>query len=126
MPTRLFCALLLTTATLWAPTADAQQRQGQRRGGSVPAGGVLSSGPLPDLDAFTAAGAPVKLRAVAEGKYTVLVSGCLTCPKFHQTYTAIEAAHADYGPKGVQFYYCLLYTSPSPRDATLSRMPSSA
>ena len=24
------------------------------------------------------------------------------------------------------FYYCLLYTSPSPRDATLSRMPSSA
>ena len=25
-----------------------------------------------------------------------------------------------------QIYYCLLYTSPSPRDATLSRMPSSA
>ena len=24
------------------------------------------------------------------------------------------------------FYSCLLYTSPSPRDATLSRMPSSA
>ena len=23
-------------------------------------------------------------------------------------------------------HYCLLYTSPSPRDATLSRMPSSA
>ena len=27
---------------------------------------------------------------------------------------------------GVQFHPCLLYTSPSPRDATLSRMPSSA
>ena len=27
---------------------------------------------------------------------------------------------------GDPFYYCLLYTSPSPRDATLSRMPSSA
>ena len=27
---------------------------------------------------------------------------------------------------GVQFITCLLYTSPSPRDATLSRMPSSA
>ena len=26
----------------------------------------------------------------------------------------------------VQWDYCLLYTSPSPRDATLSRMPSSA
>ena len=25
-----------------------------------------------------------------------------------------------------EFYTCLLYTSPSPRDATLSRMPSSA
>ena len=25
-----------------------------------------------------------------------------------------------------QIYHCLLYTSPSPRDATLSRMPSSA
>ena len=28
--------------------------------------------------------------------------------------------------KGVGNYTCLLYTSPSPRDATLSRMPSSA
>ena len=26
----------------------------------------------------------------------------------------------------VEYYCCLLYTSPSPRDATLSRMPSSA
>ena len=26
----------------------------------------------------------------------------------------------------LKYYYCLLYTSPSPRDATLSRMPSSA
>ena len=27
---------------------------------------------------------------------------------------------------GIQFYDCLLYTSPSPRDTLLSRMPSSA
>ena len=27
---------------------------------------------------------------------------------------------------GILFFHCLLYTSPSPRDATLSRMPSSA
>ena len=26
----------------------------------------------------------------------------------------------------LKFFFCLLYTSPSPRDATLSRMPSSA
>ena len=30
------------------------------------------------------------------------------------------------GMEITQFTYCLLYTSPSPRDATLSRMPSSA
>ena len=28
--------------------------------------------------------------------------------------------------EGTQGMHCLLYTSPSPRDATLSRMPSSA
>ena len=27
---------------------------------------------------------------------------------------------------GIQYYICLLYTSPSPRDGLLSRMPSSA
>ena len=30
------------------------------------------------------------------------------------------------GPNGAAMGPCLLYTSPSPRDATLSRMPSSA
>ena len=30
------------------------------------------------------------------------------------------------GSEGRGFAICLLYTSPSPRDATLSRMPSSA
>ena len=30
------------------------------------------------------------------------------------------------GPEGEKHYYCLLYTSPSPRDRTRSRMPSSA
>ena len=29
-------------------------------------------------------------------------------------------------PENREYLYCLLYTSPSPRDATLSRMPSSA
>ena len=29
-------------------------------------------------------------------------------------------------PRGARLFICLLYTSPSPRDATLSRMPSSA
>ena len=41
-------------------------------------------------------------------------------------YAAISG-HKIFAPKGVGLLYtCLLYTSPSPRDATLSRMPSSA
>ena len=32
----------------------------------------------------------------------------------------------DEGGRHTPFFNCLLYTSPSPRDATLSRMPSSA
>ena len=31
-----------------------------------------------------------------------------------------------YAALSIDIYGCLLYTSPSPRDATLSRMPSSA
>ena len=30
------------------------------------------------------------------------------------------------GFQGLEYYHCLLYTSPSPRDRTRSRMPSSA
>ena len=32
----------------------------------------------------------------------------------------------NFGETDIEAYSCLLYTSPSPRDATLSRMPSSA
>ena len=42
--------------------------------------------------------------------------GVSDCPIFGQLYSWKEAKSA----------CCLLYTSPSPRDATLSRMPSSA
>ena len=35
-------------------------------------------------------------------------------------------SHHDHGPRMAWIGICLLYTSPSPRDATLSRMPSSA
>ena len=54
-----------------------------------------------------------------------------------QTYYNIKARIAERGRAGIvpdstaplnprRVYDCLLYTSPSPRDATLSRMPSSA
>lgn len=66
---------------------------------------ILSSGPIPDMKAFTAEGEPLKIRELTAGKYTVLSSGCLTCPEFHKTYPEIEAASADYSDKGVQFFY---------------------
>ena len=37
-----------------------------------------------------------------------------------------DGVNAGFGIDGAANYNCLLYTSPSPRDATLSRMPSSA
>ena len=40
-----------------------------------------------------------------------------------EAYELRDGDKSRYGGKGV---LCLLYTSPSPRDATLSRMPSSA
>lgn len=100
MGVRVIGLMLLIALTSWASA-----QTGPRQGGSVPAGGVLSSGELPDLDAFDEQGNPVKLRELCAGQYTVLVAGCLTCPKFHQSYPAIEAASADYATKGVQFFY---------------------
>ena len=39
---------------------------------------------------------------------------------------AVDADGKSGDGAGIQIEICLLYTSPSPRDATLSRMPSSA
>ena len=44
-----------------------------------------------------------------------------------ENYLAWESnEHLSLPPEDSEKYTCLLYTSPSPRDATLSRMPSSA
>ena len=56
--------------------------------------------------------------AVAEDDAGGLVPGA--CPLVGNL-QSLELA-----PNGCQISGCLLYTSPSPRDATLSRMPSSA
>ena len=55
----------------------------------------------------------------------VIGVGIITTPE--QAETAIRDGSADLVAlaRGI-LYDCLLYTSPSPRDATLSRMPSSA
>ena len=74
---------------------------------NVPAAGVVSSGQLPDMDAFTADGEAIKVRELCKGKYTVLAAGCLTCPLFHQNYPEIEAAYADYAEKGGSIFLFL-------------------
>ncbi len=66
---------------------------------------VLSEGQLPDTDAFTADGKPIKVRDLVKGKYTVLKTGCLTCPEFLRAYAELEATAKDYADKDVQFYY---------------------
>ena len=66
-------------------------------------------------------------------KYTLIFSGiaCMLLSLF-LTYKGILAyliqkkLEDDFGGMGGTDTICLLYTSPSPRDATLSRMPSSA
>ena len=44
----------------------------------------------------------------------------------HQFAETHEVTNQPPSLDGANLYRCLLYTSPSPRDATLSRMPSSA
>ena len=47
-------------------------------------------------------------------------------PDFQAPSEALETVIKSLSKKPARYTHCLLYTSPSPRDATLSRMPSSA
>ena len=53
----------------------------------------------------------------ASGGYWVITNGTWTITPTTSAYTLFAC---------LEYTTCLLYTSPSPRDATLSRMPSSA
>ena len=53
-------------------------------------------------------------------------TGSILTPIYQST-TFVQKSVDEYLSKGYSYSRsCLLYTSPSPRDATLSRMPSSA
>ena len=62
------------------------------------------------------------------------VQGTGTAPVWKETLAVknaqgiqVKGRESGVGPSDhTSYYFCLLYTSPSPRDATLSRMPSSA
>jgi len=100
---QLLVFLLLTQFTVLASAQPA--RPGGARGAPSQLGYPIKSGPLPDMNAYTADGDPIKVRELIDGKYTVLASGCLTCPQFLQGYPQVEALAADFAPKGVQFFY---------------------
>lgn len=94
-------------ATLLAQPPGGQGRGGMQRGqgGGARQPIVVSHGLLPDTDAFTADGKPMKVRDLIQGKYTVLKTGCLTCPEFLRAYADVEAMAKDYADKDVQFFY---------------------
>ena len=60
----------------------------------------------------------------------VKLEECLTpdllTPKYREENKTNPMYGHCYHTTQAMYYLCLLYTSPSPRDATLSRMPSSA
>ena len=66
-----------------------------------------------------------KFVIVASGGGSIAISDLLSVPGASNT---VLETYTPYARESLAYYLlrCLLYTSPSPRDATLSRMPSSA
>ena len=58
-------------------------------------------------------------------KLWALKESCIKCSESNYT-EEVKENNFNFCSGFVEGYSCLLYTSPSPRDATLSRMPSSA
>ena len=74
----------------------------------------------------------IVLALISKEVYSSLFLGCLVgallYTQFNPWHTIVELVGANYGIISVlaDAGNCLLYTSPSPRDGLLSRMPSSA
>ena len=64
------------------------------------------------------------LEAQAKKDGSVFAKGVLEV--MHDGYGFLRSPDFNYLPGPDDIYVCLLYTSPSPRDGLLSRMPSSA
>ena len=66
------------------------------------------------------------LRLLIDQTDDLALSRIANVPPRGLSYNAVEKARKKATESGESLWSCLLYTSPSPRDATLSRMPSSA
>ena len=106
--TRLLPAVVLIAA-LALPVAAQGLRGGRNRRGGIDArlkaAGLELGGQMPDVSAHDDQGNPIQLRSLLADRYTVIVSGCLTCPVFLRTFRGVEAVHRDYAAKRVKFYY---------------------
>ena len=84
---------------------------------------LLAKGLVEELE--LGEGSVVNVTSIAGGRVHPFAGAAYSTSKAALAALTREMAH-DFGPKGIRVNSCLLYTSPSPRDATLSRMPSSA
>ena len=77
-----------------------------------------------EVSAYLGTDAPVQLFVHSDGDSLLIVPGQ---DWFGSTVVTVVVSDGEYTAEGsFNLQVCLLYTSPSPRDATLSRMPSSA
>ena len=76
------------------------------------------------LDALGVETAPLKISSRTPREERI-IAGFQDILRFHQTHGRAPQ-HGDGRDIFERLYACLLYTSPSPRDRTRSRMPSSA
>ena len=60
---------------------------------------------LEGLEIYGHDGERTPFRSILVAPYTVIVSGCLTCPVYLRTYPGIEAVARDYEARGVDFYF---------------------
>ena len=115
-------AAALTLGVAFAPATYAQARKD-----NVVLGMVLEPTGLDPTIAAAAAIGEVVHYNVLEGLTKINMDGTIV-PLLAESWT-IDPDGKAYSfklRKGVKFHDCLLYTSPSPRDGLLSRMPSSA
>ncbi len=98
----IFTAIVLATVTQLVA-----QRSNQGMGPLLDLAQVKQGDTIPsDLTIYTSDGTETTLARIVSGKYTVLVSGCLTCPIFHRTYPGVEAVYQDYKDRDdIQFFF---------------------
>lgn len=57
------------------------------------------------INVYNAKREKVPFNDIFGADYTVVMTGCLTCPVFYRSYPGMEALAVDYADKGVNFYY---------------------